>query len=415
MIKTKLLLLLLLVPSILSAQIRLPPESDCGCPAWDSITCTVAPQICAQCWAWCHEREPQRRIKPSGAPFDPYLMSYGLPRTIGAFQVEYDAHFTTYELFNELALNGFTAATIWHTGIPFDGMGEFYWTTEYGEVVGPMGSDVHVVEDMYKVWTHPAIKTIFYRPQNPSWTFYASDCPGFENHPVLTNPPYYDIAKKLYEEFWWLDKTVVLVDWEQDSLFRGDPCWATGTLEQRIDWWKILTNYRQLGVERARREEYYLLGHRPKLRVMTSVVINRWPGWHDEEGDIPYLAEIIPTLLHPPDLIGVSYWQRGKDPTIMLDWLRETTGYPAYRIFLNEFGETTNRQVNRFADYIPLFWEYGIRTVNIWLWKETHCRNNPVLNRGLWVLDEPCSEPVTWDRPTDGYYVIMDLLGGNDE
>ena len=99
----------------------------------------------------------------------------------------------------------------------------------------------------------------------------------------------------------------------------------------------------------------------------------------------------------------------------MLDWLRETTGYPAYRIFLNEFGETTNRQVNRFADYIPLFWEYGIRTVNIWLWKETHCRSNPALNRGLWVLDEPCSEPVTWDRPTDGYYVIMDLLGGNDE
>jgi len=420
MIKTKLLLLFLLVPSILSAQVRRPPPPPCDCPEPGTIACEVAPDACAACWEECENAVGHgRRTRPAGPSFDPYLMNYQLPRTIAPFIVEYDTYQTTLELFDDLAYHGFSAATIWHRGIPFDGMGEFYWTTEYGEQLGPMGSDVQVNEDMYNVWTHPSIKTIMYRQNSPAWTIYSSDCASPYNElPVLTSPPYYDIALRLYEEFWWLDKTIVLVDWEQDHLLRqttGNSCWVHGTLEERARWLKQLIEWRQLDVERARREAFYLLGHRPKLRVMTSAVINRWPGWHDEEGDFPYLAEIIAEMDHGPDILLVSYWQRGKDPRIMLDWLRETTGYPVTRIGIAELGEKLELQAERYRNYVPLLWDYGINFISAWTWKEPWCRDNPKLNRGLWVLDEPCSEPVTWDRPTDGYYVIMDLLGGNDE
>jgi hypothetical protein len=120
------------------------------------------------------------------------------------------------------------------------------------------------------------------------------------------------------------------------------------------------------------------------------------------------LAERISGMMHRPDLIGASYWLKSVDPVEVLQWLSDTTGYPPARIYIDEFGAEQNKQAERFASYIPEFWEFGIKIVNLWMWRQPWCDNN----LGLWKQLQPCSGRVAWGDPTDGYYVARELNGG---
>ena len=111
-----------------------------------------------------------------------------------------------------------------------------------------------------------------------------------------------------------------------------------------------------------------------KLNVLRAMVVNQFPGYNVEEGH-PTVSEAIGRMvddpnLYEPDLVGVSYWKRGLDPIPALDWVQASTKYPRSRIFIAEFGAREGEQPDRYLEYIPLFWDWGIRTVLIWVHEE---------------------------------------------
>jgi hypothetical protein len=402
-----------------SPPVRRPSPPPCECPEPGTPSCDIWPDACAACWNAC-DGEPgeARRVAIGGPGFDVNLMNYSLPRGVGVFQVEYEDHFTATELLDDIVANGFRQVTIWHTGNPFDGFEPWGWTTSWGLDLCCLGTSrppYIIIEDMFKFWTHPDIDVIFYRPQSEAWTYRTDDCPGTDN-PVLTDPPYYEITRKLYELFGDQPKVIVLTDWEQDWLFHGAACWTgDGPVSERVTYLERLIRRRQADVERARREIRQELGHRPRLRVMNSVVLSRYPEnvRESDNSDAPFLADVVASLgKDGPDLIGTSYEMRGGDVIATLDWIQEHTGYPRSRMFIAEMGDNqkSGHQVTKLHE-IPLIWEWGINSVQVWMWREPWCRDDPRLNRGLWILDEPCSEPVTWSEPTDGLRYLWGLMG----
>jgi hypothetical protein len=113
-------------------------------------------------------------------------------------------------------------------------------------------------------------------------------------------------------------------------------------------------------------------------------------------------------MTYRPDLIGLSYWTKDVDPLETLEWLHATTGYGRGRIYIDEFGATEGQQAERFAAYVPAYWEWGVPIVNAWLWKQTWCGGN----MGLFRQQQPCAGRVSWGDPTEGYYVLRDLNEG---
>jgi len=213
---------------------------------------------------------------------------------------------------------------------------------------------------------------------------------------------YYAIATRLFNLIGDHNIQVVLTDWEQD----WQSCQESNGGQ---DFMLRIIEQRQEDVERARMEAFYRFSSRPKLEIYHAVIVNKYPN-NAPDWPYPYLTEMIPYLKHRPDFIGLSYWLKGSDPIETLDWIRSITGYPQRRIYIDEFGANEGNQKQRFADYIPAFWEWGVRTVNVWLWKQTWCAVPASSNKGLWKQKQPCLGKVSWTEPTDGYYVLMDLL-----
>jgi hypothetical protein len=363
-------------------------------------------------------------------------------------------HTTNMDLAREVRSHGIRVLNLWMDNHPFDGdvqpfcydlhdTGDGDWWCEYDGLEWDHLSGQYLVgeshpqfEDMIRFWREAPIDVVFVRFQRYGYNEGACMAKTF--------PPYYAIAKRLYEIAGDRALTVVFADWEEDWWPWGcdDGDGDSSNYEWPFKWWwsaedlewclsehtedecgimvvedrfrhlMLEIERRQVEVERARREAYIKLGHRPELRVMTSVVVNRYP--HNirphEEGS-PTLAERIGGLKRRPDLIGLSYWTNGHDPVETLDWLRSVTNYPGSRIYINEFGADESRQARRFSEYIPAFWEWGVRTINIWMWRQTWCDENH--NKGLWKQAQPCDGKVEWGDPTDGYYVVRDLNSQN--
>jgi hypothetical protein len=349
-----------------------------------------------------YRRSPRRT-----APID-----YTLPKTLAVTQLFYQfgypwQQFTTYELFTELTAHNIRAVKLWLDINPFDGMESWCWESPAGQQCFEGGL---TEENMRDVWAYPDIDVIVLRLQNPRWTTYARDYKGTAvPNTVIADAPYYEIATQLYKFFGWRDLVIIFTDWEQDWLLVNSS-WNRATLEERQKQLLGLLEKRQQAIERARREAFAKYGRTP-LRIFHAAIVNRYPGnEHPGEEDIPRLATLIPTLEHPPDFIGLSYWKRKLDPIPILNWLSETTGYPPERIYIDEFGEREDLQYDRLMDYVPVFWNWGIRLVCIWNWRQTYCY--PDNNRGLWEqIDCTPGEPVEWGNPTEGYDALRELQG----
>ena len=127
-----------------------------------------------------------------------------------------------------------------------------------------------------------------------------------------------------------------------------------------------------------------------RLNVLRAMVVSQFPGYNLPEGD-PTVSEAIGRMvedpdLYEPDLVGVSYWRRGLNPIPALDWVKSTTYYPKNRIFIAEFGAKTGEQPGRYIDYIPAFWEWGIKTILIWVYEDNWDGKYTVTPAGLDAL-----------------------------
>ena len=351
------------------------------------------------------------RVRPSGPPRDPWAGSYMLPKTIGVIQLAYEpepvqpprtAHMTSYELLDEVAPYGFGALKLWMDAIPFEGMGEWCWQTDWGQEIC---EDYDTFLDMERFWKSiPDGMVIFLRPESPAWTWYQENpcIDGDANSPQMALADYYAISMRLYELIGDHNVQVIFTDWEQDWI----SCHSDGEAQ---DFLVRIIEQRQEDVERARRDQWLSIGHRPKLEIYHAVVVNKYPN-NAPDWPYPYLVDIIPTLKHRPDFIGLSYWLKGVDPVETLDWIRDTTGYPPYRIYIDELGANESSQVQRFNDYIPAFWGWGVRTVNIWLWRQTWCADPVKSNKGLWKQVQPCEGKVVFGEPTAGLGALLELM-----
>jgi hypothetical protein len=246
-----------------------------------------------------------------------------------------------------------------------------------------------VGEDMMRFWHEQPLDLLIVRPIWDAWA-------GFDELGYINVAgDYYDVARRLYREIGYRNMVIILTDWEQDHLYRVYPQHTIQMIEQR-----------QAGVERARREAFLELGHRPNLRVMHAVILNTVPNNGGEEGKM--LTERISGLSVRPDLLGISYWMTSKDPVETLNWVREKTGYPARRIYIDEVGADEQNQVQRFEDYIPAFRAWGIKgPIAVWLWKQTWC--DPAHQRGLWKQAQPCRGKPVFTEPTDGMIRLEEL------
>ncbi len=183
-------------------------------------------------------------------------------------------------------------------------------------------------------------------------------------------------------------------------------------VEARLTFVLSVIDERQADIERARKEAWLELGHAPRLRILHSVILNRWPGNmrpHEIAAGLPTLAENLYRLERSPDILGISYWKRGDDPTVALDWFEDVTGYPRHRFYIDEFGGKQEDQPERYESYVRAFWDWGIRTVNIWMWKQNWCAYIDRHDLGLWETAEPCLGRVIFTEPSDGLATLQRL------
>jgi hypothetical protein len=442
--------MIVLVAVSVSAQIRRPPVVEV-CPDLDSIWCQLWPHTCEECTT---EEGQVTQVAPRRAPYDPWLGDYSLPKTVGVTQIAHEfvnppviQHFTNLDLAYELRDHGIKSMKVWIDNHPFDGDTQAFcydfngndWC-EY-DMLGwdcggyYLGESHPRFENMIRFWQEAPVEIIFARFQR--YGYREGRCMA------KTFPPYYAITKRLYEIAGDRDMTVVFADWEEDWWPWGchtdeeydypfqywwgqdelDRCLAERTrtecgvevVEQRYAYLMQEIERRQSEVAQARREAYINLGHRPNLRVMTSAIVNKYPLNHNPPAgaeSVRLLAERITDLpiTSRPDLLLLSYWLKGYDPGLTINWLTEVTGYPPQRIVIDELGGIEGvDQASRIADYVPAFWGLGVRTVNVWLWRQTW--HDPGKNRGLWK-QITTEGRVEWGDPTDGYYVLRDLNEG---
>jgi len=376
-------------------QLRRPPVIE-DCPDPDSTYCQMWPDACV-CTT---EERPFVQMAQAGPPLDPFAGGYTLPRLLAVTQVAHEdvpwRHPNLYKTTNldfalEAFRHGFDAIKLWIEEQPFNCGGPFEWHTYWGQRMFTSGGDC-VGEDMMRFWREVPQQVVIVRPQWYAWSSEETTDDGIK----LTHcgADFYAVAKRLYETIGDRNLIVILTDWEQDHLYRY------------YDWHTLrLIEQRQADVERARREAYMERRSQPALRVYHAVIVNRFVPLGAEEGTT--LTEQIPALEHRPDFIGISYWRNGDDPTPALEWVSETTGYPARRIYIDEFGGDVGQQEHRLGDYVPAFFDFGAKVCAIWLWKQGWC--DPEHNRGLWLHGEPCENPPTFTEPSPGYEVLRRL------
>ena len=374
------LLILLTLPQV--AQADLCSE----CPAPGSYWCEYNQEACDLCWENCSDdiiRRPRGRVPAR----DPKL--YELPKTVGVVQAgnhepldenkPVTQHFTIEELFDELVFHGISAASIYTKQIP--------WQFEDGQG-----------------WANPDIKVTVVRPSSKIWTYFEVGCDGVPRD-VWSEYPIAQYADFLYDMYRHLDKVIIFTDWELDHMLSGVGC--TGENDRSLE----MALFIKIWIARQSRALKEVRARYPdsKLRILYGPTVSRFPC--NNAGVAMTVSEIVGGLLgnDRPDVILMSRWC-GKIPlTPSLEWVAATTKYRPSRIIVAEIGERQeNDQYNTLYDWVMEAWDFGVRTVFIWHWKQTWCGSN---GRGMWEVNEPCDGRVSWGSPTGGYYAIQDLNG----
>ncbi len=440
---------------IASDGIRRPPTIDtCDlCPVPGSVSCEIAPAACAQCWEECGEIPGTVGRRRPSRPYNDPTVDYRLPRMMAVIQAYFDsfyerrimAHWTTKELLDDLADHNIRAAKMWLVGNPFDGSGRWGWTTPWGEEMCCMGGDYVVAENMDTVWMHPKIDLFIVRFISEAWSIRQEGCSGQLGGVVFANEPTYEIAKGFFERFGWMDKIIIFEDLENDwgvsgTYCRGrdengywlypwadaDPWWREGCIDDLVDWgidefeayhacgddllrtravWvKAAMERRHRGVARARAEF-----PNAKLRIRTAAIINHGP-WNRNEDDPekPLVAGMFSNMVWQPDYAVISFWSKTWPITDALDWVQEMTGYPPYRIFVDELGSTKDsEQYEHILSRANAARCWGVDLVAIWFWRQTWCSDR---QHGLFEQLQPCAGKVEFGGPRPGYWALRKLI-----
>ena len=379
------LLAALLVASTISGQ---TPCSECPEPG--SNSCLLWPEACEQCYEDCvPDVPPPRRIAPIGPSRQPGV-DYVLPKSIGIHSLNYKSNEFQSWSNNSIIIHddGFTTQELWIDIPPYCAG---HWEQPFPSHLWVQDEDGCDFEWIVK---HGPARILFLRIGVVSWM--VNEGQGCY---IMDTAPLGFIVNRLYDMAWYRDITVVLVPWEQDWYAQGCPGTDGFPAEkylQRLDWLVSFESERQRQVEQARAAK---MKQYPgsRLQVLHAMVVNKFPGYNirDKYVGLPTLSEKIGEmtanpLLHEPDLVGISYWKRGLDPVPALDYVKESTKYPKYRLFIAEFGARGDEQPQRYLDYIPIFREWGMRTILIWVHKDywNHGGNYTITPAGLDALRE---------------------------
>jgi hypothetical protein len=372
-------------------------------------------------------------------------VDYVVPRGVGVTQVAYEMlrkpvtrHFTTKELLDDITSHGIRIVKLWLEGNPFDGRPKWGWETPWGVWMSGMGNGKVLFEDMDEVWRHPDVDIFVVRFVNMAWTVIETGCSGWTG-PTFAQEPSFKIAKKLLKHYGNEDKTIIFSNWEGDNQWRGSGCnepdqamWsAAGTwyntgcrddntieecaemfCRERMAYVKRCTERRQEGIEQAR-----ALYPDATLRIFHSLVVSDFdekPGYFG----LNLTKDMIPTLEHPPDFIGVSYYTKHeKSITEIAEYIAQHTGYPPERLYIDEIGapeKIPGRQYDRLMAVIPEAFVAGYAFACIWMWKQTwhdFFTNGKPKNFGMWQWTTD-SGKVEWGEPTSGLQAIQEINDG---
>lgn len=374
------------------------------------------------------------------------------------------AHWSTAELFDQLAEHNIKAVRLHYRGNPFDGMGPWEWSPTSYAVDPPLVMTDLGAEDMYQVWTHPDIDTIVIRFTSPAWATYESGCIGPQGT-IFSDAPYYEIAFNLLKWFGDQDKHIILADWEADWQIRGwgcdhyledgshvypfddsQPWYSTTCIDKclenlennpnsstdcrlwgdcsadahvctndcgdllwadRAEWVREQTKRRQRAVREAREAFPNAL-----LRVEYGAIGNFYPSRSSRSG--PTMFEMIGEMDEKPDRVGLSFWHLSRvddEPAVLiqtLDWVEEVTGLPRHRIFIDEFGSNDpDVQFDRIYNLGRAAFEWGVPLASVWLWKQSWCSDT---HFGIWNQCQPCEGKVTWCTARGGMQAVKRLL-----
>jgi len=292
-------------------------------------------------------------------------------------------------------------------------------------------------EDIGRAFQNPDVDVIVLTPLR--WASTGPNCKNdLENIVWLNYPP--ELFDMLFEAYGDQPKTIIVQTWESDHVVHGigcreryqcvddprfrfyrDACEA-GTLVpygisdgqtdcaviacdmQKVDRAAYLVRVfdaRQAAVEAARAAHPDAV-----LRVFHSIELNKF-------GDtfLTVAADVIPKMVHPPDLIGLSLWAGAGDVGDALDYVLEATGLPVYRIYVSEVGarEGTQpdgtvlvlpHQYDRIVPVVEELFDRGIAFAMVWSWDEVAFTGG---HTGYAVID-----PVTGEH-LSGFDAIVEL------
>lgn len=371
--------LLCLFAPISAAQVRRPPnESDCPDP--DSMVCQLWPHLCEDC-----EDEPGsfHRVAP--------IARLDIPRRIGVTALANDGGFNglwgggealypNWIAADEIVGAGISAVQLWPMVSLTDEPG---WP--------PVATTGEL--DMTRVFENAGLDLIIVRPMQHSFSELA--CDGTRAAVWSGGGDWGEYAEDLYSKFGHLNKAIVLTNWESDWQLWGARCrepnecstgdvWPSrphedylacdGDFECEVTVcdgvrWNRAWHLRQLFEARQAAIAAVRAAHPDSpLRVYFMVTVN-----HTEDTyQLNVTRDVLPYLEHPPDLIGLSHWDRDQTVVEALEFIREHTHFSRYRIILIETGHKADAdQGDAIRESVGSAMRWGVQAAFVWVWRQS--------------------------------------------
>jgi hypothetical protein len=337
-------------------------------------------------------------------------------------------HFTTKELFDELASHGIRAVKLFLAGLYWDGVEHPTNPIFYHDY--PI-----TFEDMHEVWAHPDIDVIVITFINYGHAAWLRGCGGGWEM-GWPNEPTYEIAKFLFKHFGDQDKVIIFTSGEVDNQWRGYEC--NDPQDAMWDFWSLKDIdeclaektqvecaydlsldrmwYAKMEIERRQREVEKARSEHPDatLRIATSVNISVTTR-REKYYFTSFIHYMYRYMNNWPDYIGLSHF-KGDGTTLekAVSNIQRLTGYPVERIFLDQFGtfeRTEGKQYDLIYNKGVDGFNLGLNLQLVWMWRQSWHRftsGGVPLNRGMfqWLTT---GGRVEWGAPTSGLQAIYEL------